>query len=438
MDGGGWEEVPNKKQQRRQQQREQQQHRPGGGSQHQHQQRRPKGNRGKGMAPPSMVPASLTVIVLVGTPGCGKSTFCAALNEQLAASVAVRGMPQPVRVSQDDLGSRKACEALSESALRAGHNLVIDRCNFDEQQRSTWLRIGRRFGAAVVAAFLNTPIETCKQRVMRRADHPTLGPSAESVAIVERFRRLLKPPRRSEGFSLIVEAGEDMPSVQAAAGALADHLLAAMAAAAPAPPPAAAAAAAAAVVQQPAVDVGAPVGRSFSMQAMEGLLAEPELRAPQRAAAAAALEQQGRAAAAAAAAAAVAAGAGAGSGAALPRASSGELEQARLDGELRALNRLAGGATPAPAAAAVAQQPQQQPAPAAPPPAAAADLLQQTREEICRLRAELGLGGGAALVGGAAALAAIGGAALFQQQQGEQAAGGGGMDPDAPAWQPSW
>ena len=149
----GWEEVPSKKQlrreqqQRRREQQQQQQQEPahahaqhgGGGRAHQ-----PRGKgKGKGtMAAPSIVPAPCTVIVLVGTPGCGKSTFCGALNDELARSNAIPGcpMPQPVRVSQDDLGGRKACEALSESALRAGHNIIIDRCNFDQQQRSTWLR----------------------------------------------------------------------------------------------------------------------------------------------------------------------------------------------------------------------------------------------------------------------------------------------------------
>ena len=80
---------------------------------------------------------------------------------------------------------------LTEAALAGGHNVVIDRCNFDESQRQHWLRIGARHGATIVAAFLNTPIRVCKQRVAARRNHPTLGPGRESMQIVERFRHCL-------------------------------------------------------------------------------------------------------------------------------------------------------------------------------------------------------------------------------------------------------
>ena len=382
----GWEQVTSKKQLRREQHR---QHSQAGGAKEQPH----RGGKGKGkggMAAPSMVPAPLTVVVLVGTPGCGKSTFCAALNDELARSTTfpAGAWPQPVRVSQDDLGGRKACEALSDSALRAGHNIIIDRCNFDQQQRSTWLRIGKSFGATIVAAFLNTPIETCKQRVMRRTNHPTLGPTAESMAVIDRFRSLLKPPRKSEGFSLIVEAGEDIASVQAAARTVADHLLAAMlagqAASVPEPEPPATA------------DSGAPVSRSFSMRAMEGLLAEPNLSAPQRAAVAAALAQQQDEVGAAA--------------RPLQSMTSTELEQARLAGEVRALARLS-AATSDPAETGGKMT-------VAPPSATDAELLHRTRHEIDRLRSELGLGGAS---GGNSSV---------------EIGGQSGFNVDAPAWQP--
>ncbi len=67
------------------------------------------------------------VLVMVGMPGSGKSTA--------AKQLAERGW---ARVNQDEMGTRKVCEARLEDALRAGRSVVVDRCNFDYQQRHVW------------------------------------------------------------------------------------------------------------------------------------------------------------------------------------------------------------------------------------------------------------------------------------------------------------
>eukprot|EP01050_Picozoa_sp_SAG11_P039954 SAG11_NODE_17099_length_528_cov_1.794872_1_plen_134_part_10 len=89
---------------------------------------------------PTALPSrNRSVVVLVGMPGCGKSTFCAALDTVLQSLRAANGLPVeapgPVRVSQDDMGGRKPCELLARAALKANHSVIIDRCNFDSSQR---------------------------------------------------------------------------------------------------------------------------------------------------------------------------------------------------------------------------------------------------------------------------------------------------------------
>ena len=74
--------------------------------------------------------------LLVGAPGSGKSTLCLELERTTCGPL--------VRISQDDLGSRKACERLAQRSLKQRRSVIIDRCNFDAQQRSTWLTIARQ------------------------------------------------------------------------------------------------------------------------------------------------------------------------------------------------------------------------------------------------------------------------------------------------------
>ena len=156
------------------------------------------------------------VVVLVGMPGSGKSTFCAALESELAEQRAkAHRLPAgqwvgPVRVSQDDLGGRKPCVALAEAALGLGHSLLIDRCNFDSDQRAHWLKLRRGPSTPpplLVAINFRTPSAVCKQRVNARVAHPTLGPGRASMQVIDRFQQLLKWPTQGgrEGFHHVLE-----------------------------------------------------------------------------------------------------------------------------------------------------------------------------------------------------------------------------------------
>ena len=78
------------------------------------------------------------ILVLVGLPGSGKSYFASKLEKE--------SFSQYVRVNQDSLGTRKKCETACRQALSKGKSVIIDRCNFDKQQREHWLKFGVQFG----------------------------------------------------------------------------------------------------------------------------------------------------------------------------------------------------------------------------------------------------------------------------------------------------
>ena len=126
------------------------------------------------------------MLMLVGVPGSGKSTFAESL---------VEGKPwMYVRVNQDQLGSRRECEALTRKTLSEGKCPVVDRCNFDPSQRKHFLEIAQReLGVPVDCVVFTYPMEVCIRRCQRRRKHETIAP-AQAVEVVERMVRQFSPP----------------------------------------------------------------------------------------------------------------------------------------------------------------------------------------------------------------------------------------------------
>ncbi|KAJ1978285.1 hypothetical protein H4R34_003259 [Dimargaris verticillata] len=134
------------------------------------------------------------VLVLVGLPGCGKTAFAKRLCELEKAYV---------RICQDELGSRALCESVADKSLKEGKFVVIDRCNFDEEQRKLWVVMAEAHGAVVDALFFDVNPKTCKERVKTRSGHPTGVEGKFGVEVVTRFERLMSRPTVYEGFRFI-------------------------------------------------------------------------------------------------------------------------------------------------------------------------------------------------------------------------------------------
>ncbi|KAI0646648.1 AAA domain-containing protein [Trametes meyenii] len=136
------------------------------------------------------------VLILVGLIGSGKSTFAQALEQYF---------PEVRRCSQDDLGDRRSVESLARRSLRNGLSVCIDRTNFDESQRATWISLAREYSPVQpwIIVF-DTPYEICAARIEERAGHPTITSPELGIQVLKRFQSQYQPPMPHEGYTRIL------------------------------------------------------------------------------------------------------------------------------------------------------------------------------------------------------------------------------------------
>eukprot|EP00475_Leptophrys_vorax_P015288 TRINITY_DN21663_c1_g1_i1.p1 TRINITY_DN21663_c1_g1~~TRINITY_DN21663_c1_g1_i1.p1 ORF type:complete len:715 (+),score=194.43 TRINITY_DN21663_c1_g1_i1:622-2766(+) len=148
------------------------------------------------------------VVIAVGLPGCGKSTFgnqLEALNPHLTPG-------EWIRICQDEIGSADAFDsAVQDAAKRRDKRLFIDRCNVKKSDRKRLVDLLRssnivKSAKGVVVVYFDVPMEVCQQRVATRKDHPTIPQSkgkSKTDRIVESFAKQLEPPSKDEEFGEI-------------------------------------------------------------------------------------------------------------------------------------------------------------------------------------------------------------------------------------------
>ncbi|KAM9963968.1 hypothetical protein ACTFIW_005609 [Dictyostelium discoideum] len=145
------------------------------------------------------------LVITCGLPACGKSYFAQAISERSSGAWK--------RINQDDLGTRKKCEDLLKQYLKAGHNVIIDRCNQDIGQRRNWIKLAASLGVAQVHLIWFTIDQTiCKGRIVVRENHPTIPKGDEGIAIIDKFLTMFVPPSEFEGFASLTQVSSEQES----------------------------------------------------------------------------------------------------------------------------------------------------------------------------------------------------------------------------------
>jgi predicted kinase len=140
----------------------------------------------------------MKIIVLVGLPGSGKSTWLERRGGGGLSSDAIRGLLTDDEDNQT-VNARvfETLRFLLRQRLAIGREATyIDATNLTRPERAPYIRVGAERGCDVEAVYFDTPLETCLER---NAARRRVVPEEKLRAMA----RKLQPPCAEEGFTRV-------------------------------------------------------------------------------------------------------------------------------------------------------------------------------------------------------------------------------------------
>ena len=120
-----------------------------------------------------------TLYILIGPQGSGKTHW--AKNVLLA-----HDRTNIVRISQDEQGKGGHRELFKKS-LEQGLSIVVDRMNFNFEQRARYTERAFKFGYNIIFVWFDVNKETCLRRLAHRQNHPTVSKDSNHNSMLDSY-----------------------------------------------------------------------------------------------------------------------------------------------------------------------------------------------------------------------------------------------------------
>lgn len=140
--------------------------------------------------------------VMVGISGSGKSTFARGLETSLSAKV-VSTDDIRMEITGDATDQTRNGEVFSiarkriDELLSQGKNAVIDATSLNSKDRRSWIDIGKKNSAEIVAYVVNRPVDLAKKQNLKRSRQVPDW-------VIDKQHAKFQLPTTAEGFDKIV------------------------------------------------------------------------------------------------------------------------------------------------------------------------------------------------------------------------------------------